>query len=495
VAKHRAAIGLLLAAAALPAACGKASGPRDELRPGDGGVGGTAGTGGGVSSGGTGLGGTGGGAVGGMIGTGTAPPCSDIFAQTLQTFSIDISAADWAAVQSEFLTVGNMPDQDFVQHQAVTYPVVFHYGAETVANVTIHLRGDSSWQEAAQFDGAAGKMQFGIAFDDVISSATFHGVSKVKLDMPRTDPTFMRDRIANTWLRSIDIPASCSTNAVLVVNGSVYGVYTAEESIGHHVVQQFFPGNAGGDLWDGGETPQTNKLTANRAHQQAFWDATTPAALAAIVDVRPSLLSWAAEALLNDGDGYWGGEHNFYIYDEGAPGFVFFPHDLDSSLDYLGRFDSDPITWWSVREDWMLPIPQHYLIVIHDDDLRGQYIEALRTQLGRFDVASIQASIDTAADQIGAAVAADPHRPTGSSPDDFDTAVALARRGIADRAQYVTSWLACRDSGAGADADGDGFIWCNDCRDDLASVHPGAVDVCGNHVDDDCNGVVDDGCP
>ena len=56
-------------------------------------------------------------------------------------------------------------------------------------------------------------MQFGIAFDDVDSKATFHGVSKIKLDMPRTDPTFMRDRIANTWLRSVGIPASCSTNS------------------------------------------------------------------------------------------------------------------------------------------------------------------------------------------------------------------------------------------------------------------------------------------
>jgi hypothetical protein len=483
---------MLLAGVGVSTACGNGSGPRDELRPGKGGAGGTSvtGTGGGNPSGGTGVaGGTGG------IGTGGAPPCSDIFAQTLQTFSIDIAAADWAAIQSEFLTVGNQPDATFVQHQAVTYPIVFHYGSETVNNVTIHLRGDSSWQEAAQYDGAVGKMQFSIAFDDASSSATFHGVSKLKLDMPRTDPTFMRDRIANTWLRSVGIPASCSTNAVLMVNGSVYGVYTAEESIGHHVVQQFFPNNAGGDLWDAGEDPQTNKLTANRARLDAFWDATTPSALAAIVDVPPSLRSWAAEALLNDADGYWGGDHNFYIYDEGAPGFVFFPHDLDSSLDYLGRFDSDPITWWSVRDGWTLPVPQHYLIVIHDDDLRAQYIEALRTELGRFDVAAIQASIDTAADQIRAAVAADPHRPTDVSPDDFETAVALERRGIADRAQYVASWLACRDSGTGADADGDGFIWCNDCRDDRASVHPGAADVCGNGVDDDCNGVVDDGCP
>jgi hypothetical protein len=491
VAKHRAAIWALLVAGT-PLACGKASGPMDALHPGKGGAG--AGTGG---SGTHPTGGDGGGAqpTGGAGATAPNGSCPDVLAPTLQTYSIDIAASDWAAIQNEFLTVGTLPDHDFGQHQAASYPVVFHYAGQTVSDATIHLRGDSSWREAAEFDGAAGKMQFAIVFDDVNPAATFQGVSKLKLDMPRTDPTFMRERIGNTWLRSIGIPATCATSAQLMVNGNLYGVFVTEENAGHHLIRQFFPNNADGDLLDGGWTAQTNKQTYNRDRQQMFWNATTPAALTAIVDVPGSVLSWAAEALLNDADGYWGGDHNFFLYDQGAKGYLFFPHDLDSSLDYLGRFDSDPITWWSVREDWLLAVPQHYLIVIHDDVLRGQYVEALRTQLGRWDVGALQSSIDTAAAQIRAAVAADPHKPTDLTMDDFDTAVALARRGIADRAAYVTSWLACRDSGAGADADGDGFIWCNDCRDDQASVHPGAAEICGNQFDDDCNGVADDGCP
>jgi len=434
-----------------------------------------------------------GGNGGGTIGVGGASSCPDVLAQTLQTFSIDVGAADWAAIQNEFLTVGALTDQDFVQHQSASYPVAFHYGAESM-NAVIHLRGDSSWREAVEYDGANGKMQLAIVFDETNPDAAFHGLGKIKLDMPRTDPTFMRDRIANTWLRSVGVPAPCSTSAQLMVNGSSYGLFVAEENVGHHLIKQFFPGNSDGDLWDGGQTIQTNSMNPNRARQQMFWDATTPAALTAIVDVPSSLVSWAAEALLNDADGYWGGDHNFFIYDQGARGFVFFPHDLDSSLDYLGRFDSDPITWWSVRPDWLLPIPQHYLIVIHDDGLRRQYVEALRAQLGRFDVATLQASIDTAANQIRAAVAADPHRPVDVAPADFEDAVALARDGIAERADYVERWLACQDSGTGEDADGDGFIWCNDCRDDAASVHTGAAEVCGNQIDDDCNGGVDDGC-
>jgi hypothetical protein len=53
-------------------------------------------------------------------------------------------------------------------------------------------------------------------------------------------------------------------------------------------------------------------------------------------------------------------------------------------------------------------------------------------------------------------------------------------------------------NGGCADADGDGYFnqpGCGtpvDCNDMNALVNPGAVDVCGNGVDEDCNGVVDD---
>src|SRR3954464_12663296 len=133
--------------------------------------------------------------VGGAAGAG--PPCADLFAPTLQTFAIDISDADWSAIQTEFQTVGNLADSAFVQHVPTEYPVVLHYGTETVTDAFIRLRGDSSWREAAQTDGAAGKMQLAIAFDHVNPDATFHGISKIKLDMPRTDPSFLRDRVAN----------------------------------------------------------------------------------------------------------------------------------------------------------------------------------------------------------------------------------------------------------------------------------------------------------
>jgi len=247
----------------------------------------------------------------GDAGTVAQRTCSDVLAPVLQTFAVEISAANLSAVTAEFLRVGMLTPSAFAQYQPMYYPIVFHWGSETVADAFIRLKGQSSWEQAVQIDGANGKMQFVLVFDHVNSSATFHGVSKITLDMPRTDTTFMHDRLANNWMRYIGIPALCATSARLEINGSYYGLYVAEEHIGHHFLSEFFPGDANGDMFKGGVVPETNSNSYNKTRLAAFWAAMDPASMAAIVDIPASLSEWAAEAMLNDGDGYWGGGHNY----------------------------------------------------------------------------------------------------------------------------------------------------------------------------------------
>jgi len=446
-----------------------------------GGAGGTTGAGGmGASDAGSGTGGL---------------SCSDLFAPTLQTYSVDISDTDWNAIQAEFMSAGMLTEQAFFDYQPKYYPVVFHFGNDASKAAYMRLKGDSSWREALQFDGAAGKMQFVVAFDQLDSTASFHGVGKIGFDMPRSDLSFLHERIGNTWMRQVGIVALCATSAKLMVNGNYYGLYVAEEKLGRRVLQEFFPGNADNDLFKGGVTAETNQSTANWNKVSMFWNATTPAALAAIVDLPKSFLTWAAEMMLNDGDGYWGGDHNFYLYDQGPNlGYVFLPTDLDSILDFLASFTSDPVWWWSSRPGLQFIGPQ-YRVAMSDATLRGQYISAVTTQLGRFDVSQLQGWLDQWSAQIRDAVAADPHKPASTTTVAFDNAIAAALQGVQTRADYVTRWLACQQSGSGADMDGDGYIWCKDCDDSTATTHPGAPEICGNQVDDNCNGLYDEGCP
>jgi len=455
----------------------------------------------------TGVGGSGAGGAAGQAGTGGSGPatgtggaagagagaCADLFAPTLQDVAIDISATDWSAMQAEFMSVAALVEDAFVNYQPLYYPVTFHFGAEAVPAYA-RLKGDSSWREAVAMDGANGKMQMVIAFDRLDSTATFHGVGKLTLDMPRTDLSFLHDRFGNNFMRSLGIAALCATSARLSVNGSYYGLYVMEEHMGKRIIAQFFPSIPDNDLLKGGWTAETNKTTYDTMKVETFWAATTPAQVAAVVDLPQSFLTWSAEALLNDGDGYWGGDHNFYIYDQGPRGYVFLPNDLDSILDYLSDSQGgDPVWWWSSRPGVQF-IGQHYRIVMSDAGMRAQFAQALRTQLGRINVDQLQSWLDTWSAQIRNAVATDPHRPLSTTLAVFDAAVARARAGLAIRATYVGNWLDCQQSGTGPDRDGDGFIWCQDCRDDNAAVHPGAAEICGNSTDDNCNGVYDEGC-
>jgi hypothetical protein len=465
---------------------------------GTGGVIGTAGvvgTAGAVGTSGiAGMAGSGIGGTGGVVPPAAGPPCEDIFSQTLQTFSLELTPEEWASLQHEFTSVGMLSPSDFAAYDPIYHPAIVRYGNEVVNDAFVRLKGESSWRLAVMLDGDRAKMQFVVAFDQLNKDAEFHGLGKIAFDMPRNDKTFLHDRLSHAWMRSIGIPALCVTSARVNINGSFYGLYSVQERVGKHFIKEFFPGNAGGDLFESGSSPETNKDNPDWARLSTFWQVMTPAQLAAIVDVPTSLLEWAAEAMLNDGDGYWGGAHNFYIYDQGVKGYVWLPDDMDATFDFLGNFTGHPMYWWSTRSG-RKEVGQHYQVVMRDPTLRAQYVQALATQFSRFDAAQIQSWIDAWSAQVRDSAAADPHGPATTTVAAFDAAVALARRGVAERASYVGQWLQCMNSNSGEDKDGDGIIWCQDCRDDNNSVHPGAPEMCGNDVDENCNGLYDEGCP
>ena len=283
-----------------------------------------------------------------------------------------------------------------------------------MTDAAIKLHGQSSWLLTVMFDQNP-KMQFDISFNQTNPSGKFHGVSKLVFDMPREDLTYMHDRLAHHWMRQVGLMAGCSTNARLNINNNYYGLYVLEENVNSHLVDEFYPNNPNGDLWKGGEIPETNQSNPNWDRLAAFKAAKDFASISQIVDIPNSLTSWAAEALLYDGDGYYGGFHNFYLYDQGTAGMVFLPQDTDSTFDWLVQFDlvgatDHPIYWWYKRAQ-PAPTPgDKWLPVLNDMPSRMQYADAIAALLAKWDVKQIQGWIDSWWSDIQSSALGDPHQ-------------------------------------------------------------------------------------
>jgi hypothetical protein len=445
-------------------------------------------------------------AIGGMADAGSsggsgdatngAAACPDIFDQrTLRQYWIDISADEWAKMNVEFMDVVGV----LAGNPKSYHPVVFHFGSpdgETVTDAAMRLKGQSSWVQTIQNDPLP-KMQVVISFNQNNPNGKFHGVSKLVFDMPRSDWTFLHERLANNWWRQRNVMAPCSNSGQLFINGSYYGLYVVEENVGHHLVKEYFPGNSDGNLFKGGAEPDQNGTTPNVPRLLMFQAATDIKTISRLVDLDTSVLEWAGDALLNNGDGYYGGAHNFYLYDQGEKGYVWLPADTDATFDWLAlnsafAYNDHPIYWWEGRSYADRPGPA-FLAVVNDPAWRQRYIDAIAAQVDSWNVAEIQSWIDTWSAQISKAVSDDPRKQ--ATVADWQMAVSIARNIVDRRPAYLQAFLRCERGQEGDDADGDGVRWCNDCRDNDPSVHPGAAEVCGNQIDDNCNGIVDEGCP
>jgi hypothetical protein len=441
-------------------------------------------------------------ATGGMGGSGSppitdagadagpgAPPaaCGDLFGQDeVRRYDVTIDADVWQQLMADFAL--GPPSNG----KPSSYPLaLFGSAGETRTDASIRLKGDKSWQLALEDPNP--KAQFVIAFDERGNRAAFHGQHKLGFDMYDHDPSMLNERLAYAFMRAAGLPVACAASAELYINGANYGLYTVQETHGQDYLDRLFPGASHGVLLDAGWAATVNAKAEDMDRVSALWAAHDPASMrAAGVDLPGSLRAWAAEVLVNDADGYWAGDHNFFIYDHPTRGFLWLSVDLDSAFAWVGAMQP-PIYWWAGRF-WRPPaIPQHYLAVIGDPAGRADFVAAIAAMLDHYDVVQLQRWIDDWSQQIAPAVARDAHLPFTVGA--HQQAVSAMRSEVAMRAVYLRSFLACMQASKSSDDhDGDGYPWCNDCDDARADVYPGAPELCGDGVDQNCDSVADEGC-
>lgn len=412
--------------------------------------------------------------------------CADIYAQNLlPTFEIEIAPSEWSALQNELAT--------WMDRQAAGldikpyHPLIaFKYGDEVVQDAYIKLQGNPS----SHWNGEA-KMQFTVSFKQVNKQGRFHGLRKIVFHAQPNDVTLLRERLALSYLRLMDIPAPCENNSRLIVNGKYYGVYAnREDSDDEYIERVFGHDNRGGDLWKEGVELDNHDAPLNAAGHDALMQMSSAdlPTMQRLVDMDATLAVWAAEAMLPDDDGYWAVNHNFYIYDHPTRGFVWLPYDMDATFDFV-EFSADPILWvpwWS--KGWGV----HQQAVMANPALMEKYVAALQRAYDAYDVDLLKSRLERWADQIAPSVSDDQVKPFTDGA--HQTAVAQMDNYLWLRKKFVGGWLQCYQSGQGQDSDGDGFVWCRDCNDRDAAMNPNAVEICGNDVDENCNGRKDD-CP
>jgi hypothetical protein len=242
------------------------------------------------------------------------------------------------------------------------------------------------------------------------------------------------------------------------VNGELYGLYANIEKIDKEFLQRLWDDDDEGPLYKYGSVPSANEEDVNEARldEWLYGDLT---AIDGVADLEQAVAGWAAEAILPQGDGYFGGRGNFYMYDHPARGFVFIPWDLDSAFDWVREPRLDPILYIADEE---VKYPQ-FAAVVADPTWRTAYVDAVEAALEKLDVAVLQARVDEWSAQIADAASADPNKQF--TFERHQEKVASLRSWLDLRAAFVREWLDCQRgvAGATADADADGIRWCDDC--------------------------------
>ena len=340
----------------------------------------------------------------------------------LPRFDIDLPQTSIDALNK--VTGSSDPLQDVYVHAG------FRYGAETLPDVGLRIKGEASFRKLDK------KAPFKLKFDEFVKNLSFRGLKRLTLNNMVEDPTFLAERMAYHLFRAAKLPAPRCNSALVYVNGAFYGVYANVEAEDKPFLRRWFASDEGNlyeegqkDFVPGAETAfdlETNETANDRsdlANLIAVFQSTTPAnflsALDTALDTKHYLRFTAAEAAVNQWDMYSYTvfyPNNFRIYhDPTSNKFVFLPWGMDMSMKPYRDTKKPHIRIFELarsrdKADGGVTAGLMFQRCLDSPDCKSAYANAVSDILAIYESAGLEAVATSYYDQIKAQVMADPRK-------------------------------------------------------------------------------------
>jgi hypothetical protein len=343
----------------------------------------------------------------------------------------------------------------YVPNQPGSSPTAF-------SSVGVRLKGWASYQS---FDA---KPSFKVKLDEYVPQTRLYGVRRLTLNNMAQDPSMVHEVLGYRFYRAAGVSAPLCNHARVVVNGQEYGLYANVESVDDEFVErQWQP--APGNLYDitayhvdllpefspaVGSTAfelETNRLGQDTSDLAALIEAVSGSepsfyeAAGAVLDWEAFLTAAAAQAILADWDGYFGGTNNYKLYHELSRGkFVIFPWGIDQTFGANDINENDPTDYldYTIDHDTSSEPPGIVLQrCLGVDVCREQYLATVRKVLAVWEELPLGSELEAMLERIAPLRAADSRRPYDAARmESFVEAVRtfVAQRGGRVRAQLET---------------------------------------------------------